>query len=52
MFHSKDHILFVVQIAVTPIYLEFQTEPEIRASASDWLATVGKGVEGDIEGDA
>ncbi|XP_042461655.1 5'-nucleotidase SurE-like [Zingiber officinale] len=32
-------------IAVTPITFELQMEPEIQASASNWLATVVKGVE-------
>ncbi|XP_042406492.1 uncharacterized protein LOC121996553 [Zingiber officinale] len=33
------------EIAVTPITLELQMEPEIQASASNWLATAVKGVE-------
>ncbi|KAJ8467068.1 hypothetical protein OPV22_029620 [Ensete ventricosum] len=32
-------------IAVTPLYLDLPVEPEIQASASDWLAAVIKGSE-------
>ncbi|WOL03013.1 hypothetical protein Cni_G11733 [Canna indica] len=39
-------------IAVTPISLELQVEPDIQASASNWLATLLKGVEEAGEADA
>ncbi|CAL9145054.1 unnamed protein product [Musa hybrid cultivar] len=38
-------------IAVTPLYLDLQVQPEIQASASDWLAAVLKGTEEAPEAD-